>query len=297
MSQVAFPVTARQVLLAFAFGALLPVPAIAQAGADLAALLRDTHVHGLSFDPADSERLLIATHHGLHALDLASRTTTPVGDSRDDFMGFTTPPTATGPLYASGHPAGGGNLGVITSEDGGQSWTPLSEGADGPVDFHLMEVSRANALVLYGSYAGVIQTSRDGGRTWAFTGPAPARPIDIATSARDANTLFAATETGLLRSADAGASWAPAHPARAPVSLVDVGPDGTVLAFVLGVGLIRADEQVLDWTVLSDGFGDGYLLHLARDPQVPMRICAVNGKAEMLLSQDGGATWELLARP
>lgn len=290
MSQVAFSVTARQVLLAFAFGALLPVLAIAQAGADLATLLRDTHVHGLSFDPADSGRLLVATHHGLHALDPTSRTTTPVGDSRDDFMGFTTPPTATGPLYASGHPAGGGNLGVIASEDGGQSWTPLSEGVGGPVDFHLMEVSRANFEVLYGAYAGAIQTSRYGGRSWAVTGPAPARLIDIATSARDADALFAATETGLLCSTDGGASWAQAHPARAPVSLVDVGPDGTVLAFVLGTGLVQADEQALDWTVLGDGFGDGYLLHLARDPQIPLRIYAVSGQAEMLLSQDGGAS-------
>lgn len=173
MSQVAFSVTGRQVLLAFAFGALLPVLAIAQAGADLATLLRDTHVHGLSFDPADSGRLLIATHHGLHALDLASRTTTPVGDSQDDFMGFTTPPTATGPLYASGHPAGGGNLGVIASEDGGQSWAPLSEGVGGPVDFHQMEVSRANAQVLYGSYAGAIQTSCDGAAAGPLPGPRP----------------------------------------------------------------------------------------------------------------------------
>lgn len=291
------PVTARQHLLALTLSALLPVPALAQSGADLAALLRETHVHGLSFDTADSGRLLIATHHGLHALDPASRTTTPVGDSRDDFMGFTTPPTATGPLYASGHPAGGGNLGVIASEDGGQSWAPLSEGVGGPVDFHLMEVSLANAQVLYGSYAGAIQTSRDGGRTWAVTGPAPARLIDIATSARDADTLFAATESGLLRSTDRGASWTSAHPTPAPVSLVDVGPDGTVLAFVLGTGLVQADEQALDWMVLGDGFGDGYLLHLARDPQVPLRLFTVSGQAAVLLSQDGGATWELLARP
>ena len=291
------PVTARQHLLALTLSALLSVPATAQPGADLSTLLRETHVHGLSFAPGNPERLLIATHHGLHALDLASRTTTRVGDSRDDFMGFTTSPTATGLLYASGHPAVGGNLGVIASEDGGQSWTPLSEGVGGPVDFHLMEVSRANAQVLYGSYAGAIQTSRDGGHTWAVTGPAPARLIDIATSARDADTLFAATESGLLRSADRGASWAPAHSARAPVSLVDVGPDRTVLAFVLGVGLVQADEQALDWTVLGDGFGDGYLLNLARDPQVPMRFYAVSGQAEMLLSQDGGATWELLGRP
>jgi len=251
----------------------------------------------LAFDPGHPDRLLIATHHGLHALDLASMTTTPVGDSRNDFMGFTAHPAVPGPLYASGHPQGGGNMGVIVSKDGGQSWTALSDGAGGPVDFHVMEVSRTNPDVLYGAHAGMLQTSRDGGRTWAIVGPAPARLIDIATSARDVGTLLAATETGLLRSTDRGATWVLAHPAAAPVSFVDISADGDVLAFVLGAGLVRADETTLEWAVLSNAFGDGYLLHLARDPNDPMRRYAVTGQAEMLASQDGGVTWEAVARP
>lgn len=119
-------------------------------------------------------------------------------------MGFTTLPTGAAPLYASGHPARRGNLGVISSLDGGQTWTPLSDGVDGPVDFQMMEVSRADAQVLYGAHAGMLQTSRDGGRTWTVVGPTPARLIDVATSARDANILHAGTEAGLLRSTDRG---------------------------------------------------------------------------------------------
>ncbi len=45
--------------------------------------------------------------------------------------------------------------------------------------------------------------------------PAPARLIDIATSARDADTLLAANETGLLRSTDRSANWVPAQTAAA----------------------------------------------------------------------------------
>lgn len=297
MTLSSFQTKARQILLFLTLGAFLAPAVAAQTGADLSTLLRETHVHDLSFDPANPDRLLIATHHGLHALDPTSQTTTLVGGSRDDFMGFTAHPTASGPLFASGHPAGGGNLGAITSRDGGQSWAPLSDGVGGPVDFHVMEVSRANPQVLYGVHADALQTSRDEGRTWAVVGPAPARLIDIATSARDADTLFAATEAGLLRSTDGGVTWVQAHPTTAPVSLVDVGTDGTVLAFVLGVGLLQADEQALDWAVLSDGFGDGYLLYLARDPRNPLRIYALGGRSEMLLSPDGGATWDLLAQP
>ena len=289
--------TLRHSLLAFVFGAVLSPAAMAQSATDLSTLLRETHVHGLAFDPSTPGRLLIATHNGLHGLDAITLTMTPVGASRDDFMGFTTLPTGTAPLYASGHPARGGNLGVISSMDGGQTWTPLSDGVDGPVDFHVMDVSRADAQVLYGAHAGMLQTSRDGGRSWAIIGPAPARLIDIATSARDADMLLAATEAGLLRSTDRGATWTRAHPVTAPVSLVDVGTDGRVLAFVLGAGLVQADETTLDWAVVNDSFGDGYLLHLARDPANPLRIFAVTGQAEMLASQDGGVTWQLVARP
>ena len=297
MTKATFPISAPRILLALTLGVFFGLPVAAQTGTDLATLLRETHVHGLAFDPGSPDRLLIATHHGLHALDLASMTTMPVGDSRNDFMGFTAHPAVPGPLYASGHPQGGGNMGVIMSEDGGQSWTTLSDGVGGPVDFHVMEVSRTNPDVLYGAHAGIIQTSRDAGRTWAIVGPAPARLIDIATSARDADTLLAATETGLLRSTDRGATWVQAHPAAAPVSFVDISADGGVLAFVLGAGLVQADETTLDWAVLSNAFGDGYLLHLARDPSDPMQQYAVNGQAEMLASKDGGATWEMVARP
>ena len=104
--------------------------------------------------------------------------------------------------------------------------------------------------------------------------------------------MLDATETGLLRSTDRGATWVQAHPVAAPVSFVDISAAGDIL----GVGLVQTDETTLDWAVLSNAFGDGYLLHLARDQNDPMRRHAITGQAEMLASQDGGATWEMVAR-
>jgi hypothetical protein len=130
--------------------ALLPSPLPAQSEQPLAELLGSTHIHALAIDRAEPNRLLIATHHGLHALDVDAGTTAPVSEARDDFMGFTAHSAEAGTLYASGHPAGGGNLGFIASEDGGKTWGRLSAGADGPVDFHQMDVSKADASVIYG---------------------------------------------------------------------------------------------------------------------------------------------------
>jgi photosystem II stability/assembly factor-like uncharacterized protein len=258
----------------------------------LAQLLAGTHVHGLAVDAADPDRLLIATHHGLHALDLSTGGTVQVSDRRDDFMGFSPHPDG-GVLYASGHPAGGGNLGFIVSEDGGATWEMRSPGLHGPVDFHQMTVSPADPDVIYGAYRG-LQLSRDGGASWEMVGPVPDGLIELAASSLDPDRLYAATEAGLLVSVDAGRSWSPAHPARAPVSSVAVGPDGRLHAFVLGGGLQRASEAGLAWETVSTAFGERVLLHLALDPNDPSRLFAASQHGEILASEDGGATWSSL---
>ncbi|MFW6028197.1 MAG: WD40/YVTN/BNR-like repeat-containing protein [bacterium] len=276
--------------------ALMPSLSPAQSERPLIELLGSTHIHGLAVHRADPGRLLIATHHGLHALNVDAGTTAPVSEQQDDFMGFTAHPAEAGILYASGHPAGGGNLGFIASEDGGKSWTTLSAGVDGPVDFHQMDVSKADASVIYGVHGG-LQASQDGGRTWQRVGPVPEGLIDIAASARDAEHLFAATQQGLLVSQDGGHNWQPDPSLRQPVSVVETTADGSVFAFMLGSGLLHAQDTSLEWQALSNGFGDRYLLHLAVDPHDPDCLFASTQHNEVMASRDGGRTWQVLAAP
>jgi hypothetical protein len=108
----------------------------------LAALLQRTHIHGIAVDLADPSRIHLATHHGFYAVALDG-TAELLSERRDDFMGFTPHPTDPHTLFASGHPEGGGNLGFIASTDGGRVWTKLADGVGGPVDFHQMDVSKA----------------------------------------------------------------------------------------------------------------------------------------------------------
>lgn len=270
--------------------------ASAQSSASLSELLRSTHVHGLAVDRADRGSLLIATHHGLYRAHIDGGEAELVSEHTDDFMGFTPHPADDGILYASGHPAGGGNLGFITSHDGGRSWTSLSPGLGGPVDFHQMDVSKADPDVIYGVHGGV-QASQDGGRTWELVGPAPEGLIDLAASATEPARLYAATQQGLLVSRDGGASWEVAHELRRPVSLVETTGDGTVFAFILGGGLIRAEEPSSEWQPVSNGFGDRYLLHLAVDPGDLDRLFAMTQNGELLASDNAGKSWRVLAQP
>ncbi|WP_262031705.1 F510_1955 family glycosylhydrolase [Microvirga sp. Mcv34] len=256
-------------------------------------LTRQTHIHGLAIDRQDPSRLLIATHHGLFSAgaDGKAERVSPV----QDFMGFTPHPSDPNRLYASGHPAQGGNLGFIASEDRGRTWTQVSPGANGPVDFHQMTVSPADPQTIYGTHRG-LQVSRDAGKTWTIVGPGPEGLIDLAGSAKSRDTLYAATQSGLLVSTDAGRSWIPLAQG-APVSLVEVTPEGTLYAFVLGRGLVKAAEPPVGFETISSGFGDGYLLHLAADPTNPKRVFAATNGGKLLSSIDQGRTWTALDQP
>jgi photosystem II stability/assembly factor-like uncharacterized protein len=140
-------VSARMLAFILTTIAGISLPASAQAQTTVTALLQATHIHGLAVDRLDSTRLLIATHHGLYAARNDGRVQ-QVSERRDDFMGFSAHPTDPSVFIASGHPATGGNLGVILSENGGRNWTQLSRGANGPVDFHQLTISPADPSVI-----------------------------------------------------------------------------------------------------------------------------------------------------
>jgi photosystem II stability/assembly factor-like uncharacterized protein len=251
-----------------------------------------THVHGIAVDPRDPSRLFLATHDGVFLASLDG-TAERVSDDRNDYMGFTPHPGDTNTLYASGHPAGGGNMGFIVSRDGGLTWQQISAGAGGPVDFHAMDVSAADPDVIYGLY-GTIQVSRDGGQTWEIAGAPPGDVFDIAASAVTPDIVYAATRGGLMVSRDGARSWEATGPAGQPATMVQVAPNGSVYAFVYGTGLTKAPGVGLTWQPVSTGFGQGFLVHLAIDRSNPSRMFAVDNEGQVLASTDGGHNWASL---
>jgi photosystem II stability/assembly factor-like uncharacterized protein len=271
----------------------LATPASAADSLPLTELEKQTHYHGLAVDPTDPSRLYLATHHGFYRV-AADGTATRLSEVQD-FMGFTPHPTDPSVLYASGHPSNGGNLGFLMSADGGANWTQISPGLNGPVDFHQMDVSPADPQVIYGAYGGV-QVSRDGGKTWSMAGSAPEGLIALAASARSPDRLYGATQVGLAISEDGGATWqASAFPGDA-VSMVATGPNGTLYAYVVGRGLMTANEdRPGDWSALSAD--ERIQLHLTIDGRDASRMFAIAHKAGIIQSTDGGRSWQSFGQP
>lgn len=248
-----------------------------------------SHVHGIGFDPTNPGAIYLATHHGLFRAS-PNGTATLLSPDRSGYMGFTPDPADPGRLLASGHPEGGGNLGVILSEDGGASWTQLSPGAGEPVDFHAMSISRADPKTVYGLFGG-IQVSRDGGATWLLTRASPDRVIDLAASPAAADVLYAGTVGGLMLSSDAGKTWALIGPEDVATTMVEATSDGSLYAFFAGAGLFKLASDGT-WGSLAEGFGDSYILHLAVDQQSAAHLVAVTEASAIIESVDGGRTWE-----
>ncbi|MEE8188137.1 MAG: c-type cytochrome [Kiloniellales bacterium] len=247
------------------------------------------HVHGIALDPDEPSRVLLATHYGLFAAT-SDGFATRVSTLNADFMSFAVDPRNPRKFYASGHPAKGGNLGVMTSDDGGVTWRHISDGIDGPVDFHALTVSPVDPNVLYGVYKG-LQVSRDGGNTWNRVGKAPEKLFALAASAKDANILYAATMKGLQVSRDGGQNWAFASFIRRPATMVHVTPQGRLFVFVYKTGLIAMEEAQLDFKVIARDFQDRVLRGLAVDPRNKDRIYGFADTGAVMTSRDGGRTW------
>ena len=280
------------VLTVLATGLYEPAPALAASSVKVSDLAGRTHIHGLAVDRQDPNQLLIATHHGLFraGLDGNAQLISVV----QDFMGFNPHPSDPDILYASGHPAAGGNLGFIMSGDRGVTWEQISPGVNGPVDFHQMTVSPADPQRIYGAY-GELQVSDDAGKNWQMVGLLPEGLIDLAASAKDKETLYAATKTGLLQSADGGRSWEAVIDGP-PVTMVETTPDGRLFAFVLGTGLVQPAATSPDLKVVSSDWGERYILHLAVDPANPDRMFAATQDGSMLASTNRGESWVLFGQ-
>lgn len=243
-----------------------------------------SHIHGVAFDPLDPAHLLLATHTGLFRAG-TDGLAVQVSPDNHDYMGFSV--RSDGTMFSSGHPTDGGNLGFRASEDGGVTWVTLSPGADGPVDFHSIAVSPELDGPMVGLYRGGIQQSDEGGGTWRWVDEAPDQTLDLAIPPGASGEILAATMSGLMDRTPSG-GWQQIRGGVA--TMVHVSPDGKILAFFAGEGLLTSKDGK-DWSMLWPATGNDPILHLAVSPSDWDTLAAVTYEGRIMISTDGGASW------
>lgn len=192
------------------------------------------HVHGLAVDPADGE-LYAGTHYGIVRV-AADGELTRIADRVQDFMGF----TVVGPqqYLASGHPgegqSGPGNLGLIESTDGGQTWETLS--LAGEADFHALDAAQG---VIYGYSGGRLLVSDDK-TDWTDRGTMSI--ADLAVDPTQPQRLLVTTEQGPALSDDGGQSVVPI-PGAPLLQLVAWSPDASVVVGVAPDGAVHTSTD------------------------------------------------------
>ena len=223
-------------------------------------------IHGLVLDWNDPKVHYVATYMGLLR---APRNAAPqfVGNPRYDLVSFTAHPKKAGVLYASGHPDaatyerdGIRNLGLLLSEDGGETWRSVA--AAGEAAFHALTYSPQGGGQLYGwNVVGQPGLYRISVGTWAVE-RVPAKGLSrvrsLSTSPNAVGPILAGTSTGLMASRDQGASWAPVVGIPRDVEVTAVAHHPTngrlVYAYVVkpDFGLMRSDDGGATWK--STGF-------------------------------------------
>lgn len=258
-----------------------------------------THGHGLAVDVADPNKLYIATHQGILML-MNEKDLYRVGKNKDDHMGFSMHPTEANVAFSSGHPSMGGNIGFQKSIDGGVTWQKVSNGINGPVDFHAMTVSAVNPNLIYGWYQGNVQRSTDQGKNWEIVNR-NLQPAYLAADTQDENVVYAATSQGqgILVSRDKGVTWSSLSQELegGAVSVLAIHPQDAkiILSFSekLG-GLGKSTDAGKTWKKVNESFNGETILHIAFSRSNPSIVYALTHENTLYKSADAGDTWTQL---
>ncbi len=194
----------------------------------------------------------------------------------------------------------GHHNGIMRSDDGGRTWTPLVERQN--FDAMGLAVSRANGRQVYLAGHNVFQVSADGGASW--------QPVDhnlpgtdihgFTMSPDDPNRLFAfVVGSGVFQSGDGGRTWQ-ALAGQAPGDIMGLAAAGgtpeTLYAGSMRFGVLRSTDGGQSWKPAMQSGNAASLFALAVDPTAHQTVYA-GGEGGLYKSTDSGTSWSKLPFP
>jgi photosystem II stability/assembly factor-like uncharacterized protein len=156
---------------------------------------------------------------------------------------------------------------------------------------------------LVGGGRSSLWRSLDGGGTWALALAPPVGPVVhccvLLRDPNEANTIYAVLSgmvvggggAEVLRSVDAGVTWAAAGMFEGAVAVVPTRPT-TMLGQHYQRGLVRSADGGATWTPSNTGLPpNATVTHFAFDRRRPTTIFAATGSRGIYRSEDAGVSW------
>jgi photosystem II stability/assembly factor-like uncharacterized protein len=266
----------------------------------------DLQVFALAADKDHPGVLFAATRDGLfHSIDGGDSWSLAALEGLF-VVGAAIDPRATETIFAAVSGSDTGEPATVwKSTDRGATWTsvalPAFSGFPGFPHFVFDPVRpEISYLFFTGEFSGLLPVLRstDGGLSWSEL---PAAVGVRTLVALPEGVLFAATDAGLARSNDGGATWTPplqlGFPAGPPRDaftqlLVSSAAPGELFA-AGGSGLWRSGDNGTSWTTSNQGILAQGAYEVAVSPTGPPAVFAVAG-VSLFRSADQGATWTRL---
>jgi hypothetical protein len=248
-------------------------------------------VGSLTVNPADST-LFMATNTGLFRIPesaeeperLTGTLSTPDGDgkvSESLVVRFVGPDT----LIGSGHPSAGSALppalGLIRSEDGGRTWTSVSE--LGRADFHALEPAGDQIVGALFQQSQVL-VSGDEGKTWE-TRAAPLPLVAMEVDPNNPDLWIGSSERGIYVSEDGGETWRQRDPT--PNARFAWAEDGTLYRIDPGGPVKVSTDGGERWEDRGSTGGEPQAMTVADDGT--LYVALIDGTLKV--SDDGGKTF------
>ncbi|MGH2947418.1 MAG: WD40/YVTN/BNR-like repeat-containing protein [Solirubrobacteraceae bacterium] len=257
------------------------------------------YVNTFDVDPATGDYLL-TTNRGFWRIDPATDEVTQMRGTitagrRSSTVGTFLELHVTGPgrLLGSGHPDSEDDglppfLGLIASDDGGESWRAVSRLGD--ADLHKI-VLKHDRMYAFDAVLGALLVSTDGGRTFTEHFTPRQLVIDFEVDPHDPERIFASTDEELLRSEDGGEGWRAVDRAEG-IRLAWPAPDAFYRAERDG-SVARSRDGGDSWEPVGSVPGEPYEFRA----QGPEELLLALSDGTVVETRDGGRSWTEAFQP
>lgn len=262
------------------------------------------HIHAVAYD--HEGKLLLGTHGGLFKSRDGGKTWEKVQTqgnvNADDWMSLVNDPANPKLLFAGGH-----DLGVIKSEDGGITWARADSGITG-TDIHGLAINQRNPSLLFAySVGNGVFRSQDAGNSWKRMDDGPDNPgvrtftymamqtsMDKSMGWDNWGLLLAGTADGIYQSFSCFCGWTKTTEAfnnTTVYTLATLHKDLSTMYAGTKDGIWKTTDEGKTWTELP-GLKGLKITAAAINPDNSQELVAVTEDGVVYRSGNAGSSWE-----